>query len=888
MNSGCFLLVEPSRTVSTMLAEFARETGFAMTYVSQFADVKAKLSQHFDFILLSNQLDKLSGAELCQRIRAMPLYRDTPIKLLTNEPLFGETAELAFRAGITQIITRDEISRLLEWMKQFKDRSKKLIGRVLIIEDSPSQQDFIRASLSELGLSSDVVDNAEDALQLTLQHAYDLLLVDLVLAGQMTGIEFIQRVRCQSGRNQEVRILAMSGYGDVARRVELFNAGVDDFIGKPVVTKELHARIRGLLSQHYIGIAEQDSKQLRNSLATILENSPELIIQFDPSLRITYVNQKMADFLANVPEALQGKAITTLKFSQTDDGPIRSAIQQALDRKLPVELSITGHNGREYEMGIVPDVMAQLCQSLLLFARDVTEQRQMQRSLEQSEQAAVSASQAKSEFLAVMSHELRTPLHAISGFQQILRKRLQDQHGAIAAELAEPLSVIADSSRHLLAMINDILSLARLESQQLALQIESFSPQTWLTEVINSQQPQAQQCQVQLQLVINEPLPKFVSSDKGKLTSVLNSLLSNAIKFSQPGQLVKISAALLPAETLQLTVSDQGVGIAEDDLVRIWAPFTQGDTSSTRAHGGSGLGLTLVEKFLQLLGGQVSVHSKLGLGSQFVVTVPVKSVQEPQIPEPAMPVTGFAGQRILLAEDSLVNQQVISAYCQQVNLHCLPANNGHEALAIAQTQPVDLILMDLHMPQMDGMTACRLLKADDKTKHIPIVGLSADAYSATQQQALSNGMDEYLTKPIVFDELSTVLARYLPTKGVAVSASTDKTCFDAETGIKYSANNSKLYGKLLQTFLQQYQQSDQDLSQLLSKGEVDEGMRLAHSLKGVAATLGMPTLSEIAKHLQSQLKDGQAALAVEQLPILTQALSDVVGSVNHWLAEHDS
>lgn len=323
---------------------------------------------------------------------------------------------------------------------------------------------------------------------------------------------------------------------------------------------------------------------------------------------------------------------------------------------------------------------------------------------------------------------------------------------------------------------------------------------------------------------------------------------------------------------MRIEVLDKGVGIPDDFKDKLYSPFEQVDNSRTRDYGGTGLGLSIVHKFALFLGGSIDISSTEGQGTLCVLQLPghppVESQSElAQIAPESEPVAEikFDGQRILVVEDSVVNQQLMSACLANYGLTVEIAENGVEGIEKTQSWQPDLILMDMHMPKMDGLEATIKIREIDTLKKIPVFGLSADVHKEYIQKAYDCGIDEYLTKPVDFNQLSQLLSRYLgqqtqdqnnqeqhkdtPVKVKEIQMS-ETSVLDADKGISFAANNASLFKQLLSTFVQQYNESGNQIKQFYDEGKNDEAMKLAHTMKGVCSTLGMDSLSEVAKAMQ--------------------------------------
>lgn len=380
--------------------------------------------------------------------------------------------------------------------------------------------------------------------------------------------------------------------------------------------------------------------------------------------------------------------------------------------------------------------------------------------LEAARDKADAANQAKSSFLGVISHELRTPMNGVLGAAQLLSGTRLD------ASQREYVSIVRNSGDSLMALLNDILDMTKIEAGRMAFDLADVDVDALNERIGGVASAQARAKDLTFRTEIEGELPAIVRGDHVRVGQILQNLLSNAIKFTEAGEIVyRISGQKVSDRRVRFSfsVTDTGPGIAPADLGKLFEPFTQLDASSTRRFGGTGLGLTISRRLAEIMGGTIAVESRLGEGSTFTFEVEAEVVAwtRPGLAQPlTAEIDGGQALTVLVVEDHPVNRMIIEAWLGSSGHAAVSAEHGQAALDAAAKQAFDLILMDVNMPVMDGLTATRRLReTSGPNSETPIVVLSASARVEDHEAGLSAGADAYLTKPIDFKALAAVLAR---------------------------------------------------------------------------------------------------------------------------------
>ncbi|MCX7098451.1 MAG: PAS domain S-box protein [Methylococcales bacterium] len=683
-------------------------------------------------------------------------------------------------------------------------------------------------------------------------------------------------------------------------------------VSEDITVKKLMDRELEQYRHHLEEEVDKRTAELRrqsHALQALIDNLPHMAWLKDKEGRFIAVNQVVANACNRTKEELLDKTDFDI-WSEIEAGHYRDQDLKVMATGQPMTLEehFDRIDDALYEVFLAPilDVDGTPL-GTVGFAQDIKRQRDNEVELARHAKVAEDATRAKSTFLANMSHEIRTPMNAVIGLTYLLR-----QSSPTPEQIAR-LDKIDSASQHLLNIINDVLDLSKIEADYLELEQTDFALGPLLDHIHSLIAEQARAKRLTVEVDMGD-VPLWLRGDPTRLRQAILNYAGNAVKFTEAGSII-LRAKLLAEDKdgllVRFDVQDSGIGIEEGRQMLLFDAFTQADASTTRRYGGTGLGLTITRHLAALMGGSSGVDSVLGVGSTFWLTVRLQRGHGAMPIEPQSQACNaelllrqnHAGACLLLAEDNPVNREVAMELLRNVGLRVDTAETGRVAVDKVQTKHYDLVLMDMQMPEMDGLTATRLIREDPNNAALPILAMTANAFDEDKRACFDSGMNDFVAKPVIPAIFYNTLLHWLSNAGSGPLPQYPPAIQDTQVqpklledtsplaaikgldigfGLQVVGNDEPKYQRLLRLFADTHRQDMARVQGLLALDDKQAALRLLHDLKGVSATLGATGLASLATKLEKALREDAPTtecngLAQQCDAVLVQLVADIVG-----------
>lgn len=650
--------------------------------------------------------------------------------------------------------------------------------KLLLIDDDEVDVMTFQRSLrkSDLPHQLTICYNANEALSAIENISFDCIFLDYLLPG-IDGLQLLRKLRDMSINTP---VAVMTSQGDEKIAVEMIKNGAFDYFTKSEInpdkiSKVVFSAVRLSDSEKQRLVAEKKIIENNSRLNAILESTKNLIYAFDKNFNLISFN---SSFKENLEHLLRMHDIIKADINLRDlplsderkETLIKNIERCFLGEQFTVleQVSFSNDTTKEtpwYETTFNPIIDgSSSVTGVAIYSQDVTKNKKIEQDLLQAKNDAIAAAATKSEFLSNMSHEIRTPMNAIIGLTELLLEE------PFEGTVLENIKSIKYSADNLLVIINDILDFSKIEAGKVTFENIDFDLRHRMAELRKTFDHRTKEKGIGFEIEIDKNIPSVIKGDPYRLNQVLFNLVGNAIKFTSEG-FIKVSANLVNTKentlTLRFSVQDTGIGIPENAQAKIFESFTQANTDTTRKYGGTGLGLAITKNLVQLQGGELSLSSSVGEGTTFFATINYQvgnalnlEEKKKKEDEPA----DLSKLNILLVEDNLMNQFVAKQFFKKWKNELIIANHGAEAISILiERDDIDLVLMDLQMPEMSGFQAAEIIRGQNsvvKNPAIPIIALSADAFLETRRKVIEAGMNDYVTKPFNPEELYSKIVKF--------------------------------------------------------------------------------------------------------------------------------
>lgn len=644
------------------------------------------------------------------------------------------------------------------------------------------------------------------------------------------------------------------------------------------VVEKFHHTLQGCLAYEELQRAKQKLSENEARFSKVIDTSPDAMIIIDAQGRVQEWNRQAEHLFGYTKAEILGNPLHNLalpdnireQFAGSTEHLLES-LDRAVTQQKRYELTGQHKSGRSFPMEVsVTSFEVEKNALFGLFLRDITERKEAEASLIHAKQVAEKARLAEQQFLANMSHEIRTPMNAVIGMTHLLydTQPTEDQR-----DLLDSIKFSADT---LMEILNNILDLSKIEAGELELDVRTFHLPTLLRSLHVSTELKLRNTSVKMVTQVDPRIQEYVRGDRTLLNQVLTNLLSNAVKFTDEGE-VRLEVQVLKQTTdayfLEFKVIDTGIGIPPEKQEMIFLDFKQVDSVETPKKAGTGLGLAIVKRLLSLMGSLIELDSTPGQGSTFSFQLKLPIHQTSQVlsakghagekPEKMAVDPALRGVRALVVEDNPMNQKLISRILESWKVRYEVANNGKEALKTMAKQPYDFVLMDLHMPQMDGIETTHHIRhwEGNPNQQVPIIALTAAAILDEKKAAIAAGMNDFMTKPF-----SPAMLEKMVEKWVRVSKQIPENynnTMDNQPNKMYnltyleelSGGDQAFIGEMLYTFLEETEPMLEDLHRAQEEQDWEKVYQVTHKMKSSIKMLGMDEAARICEELELLARD---------------------------------
>lgn len=793
---------------------------------------------------------------------------------------------------------------------------------VLIVEDDLPSRIFIKSVTKKFVDNLFEAENGKQGLDQFIKHRPDIVISDIGMP-LMNGLDMSRKIKeIQS----DTLIILTTAFDNKEMLLDAIDIGIDQYILKPINKQNIDRALHRCFEIKELERKVQSQYDYIQSLSQAVESSMSMVFILQQDGLITYCNPKFTDITGYKYEEIHDKKPCDFLYVEPNINCLEYQDAIAGERPWNGELLCKNSDGEQFwisaslapikgESGkaksfvqVSEDITSRIiAKEELKKSNSILEQRVKARTKElqttndkllvevqerikaeeimrRAKESAEQANNAKSLFLAKVSHELRTPMNGILGMSSILLDT------DLTEKQKRSLNIVKYSADQLLKIINDILDYSKMESGKFKLSESEFELRKTICNCLDILRPMAKNKDIELSSEIMPDVPDNLIGDQNRFQQIILNLVGNSVKFTEKGS-VQVSCQINEIKEntvdLRFSVKDTGIGISPENLDKLFKSFSQIEHTMTRKHGGTGLGLSISKEIVEQMGGKIHVESQAGVGSDFIFNAVFKidhdikldiltdpDLHDNSLDHVAAKYPDF-NAKILVAEDSIINQEVIKEALLMKNCSVDFAENGKEAIEKFQSNDYELIFMDVQMPELDGLAATQKIRQLENGKSIPIIGLTAHVAPEHKQECFDAGMDGYISKPFEWDDVYNILSKKLNNN------SNKKPPININKLLKNINNNENLLKKISLYFLNNYEKDLDKFNEAYSESNYEDLARRAHKYKSELGNFGAEEAVKLTKKIEKVSKSEDKS----ELSDLVSKLNDIINQIAKDLEE---